>query len=481
MKHLLLLLAIIGCCSEVFSQTRIIKNIRDFGARGDGITNDHEAFQKAAAFFTARGGYGTLIIPKGKYIIGKQTFGGEKNNPVYAGEDVLHLKNLRHFQLKGELGAILKYTTGLRFGAFDPATGEAYLHNAKPFVNKAYAAFIGKCIFLENCSDVLIQGLEIDGNNDEVILGGLYGDTGFQLAHYGIYILNSRNITVDSVSVHHMALDGISVGNQPAHLPDSIRIQNSRFEYNARQGLSWVGGNQLIATNTSFSYTGRGKFSSSPGGGVDIEAENGPIRNGLFENCEFIHNTGPGMGAASGNSADCVFKNCTFQGTTAAAVFVKKPGFTFENCFFYGTVAPGYSAETPEEATRFLNCHFEDKPYQGVPPFGRFLVEMVEAKKASFSQCTFVTHTMKACWFSGNATFTQADKYVLSNCLFTMHNTNLPNKDFIGITRQVISINTTFLFTNIDGKTVQYNFGDTNPVTNPGSRESKIIYQKVSK
>ena len=60
-------------------------------------------------------------------------------------------------------------------------------------------------------------------------------------------------------------------------------ITNSKFEYNSRQGLSWVGGNQLYVKNCKFDHTGKSQdLASPPGAGVDIEAEGGPIRNGVF-------------------------------------------------------------------------------------------------------------------------------------------------------------------------------------------------------
>ena len=145
-----------------------------------------------------------------------------------------------------------------------------------------------------------------------MILGGVYGDVGRQIPHNGVYILNSRSISIDNINAHHFGLDGIIISNKKSSVSDSIRLTNSIFEYNSRQGLSWVGGNQLYVKNCKFNHTGKGKFSSPPGAGVDIEAESGPIRNGVFDSCEFIDNIGLGMGADSGNSGDCTFQIVLF-------------------------------------------------------------------------------------------------------------------------------------------------------------------------
>jgi hypothetical protein len=84
--------------------------------------------------------------------------------------------------------------------------------------------------------------------------------------------------------------------------------------------LSWTGGNGLTAIDCQFNHTGRGALSSSPAAGIDIEAEDGVVRNGLFINCEVINNVGPGMGADSGDSADITFQRCTFIGSTKEAL-----------------------------------------------------------------------------------------------------------------------------------------------------------------
>ena len=460
------------------SQPGVVRDIKSFGAKGDGKTNDHEAFQKAAIFFNKRGGDGKLIISKGTYIVGKQTFtGGQKNMPAYNGENELSFDSIKNFSIEGADGAKLKYIDSLRIGTFSPETGEVYDHGNNAFVKRNYAAIPGLCIYIKNGKNIKINNIEIDGNNQAMILGGIYGDKGRQLQHYGIFIQNSRNVIVDRVNVHHFGLDGICVSNIKSDTPDKIEITNSVFEYNSRQGFSWIGGNDLHVFNCKFNHTGRGKFSSSPAAGLDIEAESGPIRNGVFENCEFIDNVGVGMGADSGDSGDCTFNDCTFWGTTNWSLWVTKPTFTFDGCNIYGSTAHGYNSPDKKNATKFFNCQFEDKPYNGKEPYGRFLVESNNAKYMSFTNCTFVSNTKKLCWFQSPKTYSLEERYQLNNCKFIINNTNLPTKDFIGITRGVVAKNCTFNFTKLDGKTKRYTFGDSNPATNPGSSGTVIQYQ----
>ena len=66
--YLLALCLILTCLStNTFAAPQTL-NLRDFGATGDGITDDGPAFQKALDALAAAGG-GTLFIPEGKYVI----------------------------------------------------------------------------------------------------------------------------------------------------------------------------------------------------------------------------------------------------------------------------------------------------------------------------------------------------------------------------------------------------------------------------
>src|ERR1700722_12344939 len=65
---LLLIFAIAGCKNQVRYHA-LFFNVRDFGAKGDGVTKDTVAFQKAFDACAAFGG-GPVLVPPGKYVIG---------------------------------------------------------------------------------------------------------------------------------------------------------------------------------------------------------------------------------------------------------------------------------------------------------------------------------------------------------------------------------------------------------------------------
>jgi hypothetical protein len=418
------ILLITGWYTGSFAQINITKNIQSFGARGDGKTNDTEAFLKAAAFFNNRGGNGTLVIPKGVYIVGKQILNkGDKNKNTHEAVDILSFKDIRNLLIKGENGSVLRYTGNLKFGCFNPLTGEKFTgFNAGTTAD--YVAVIGNCISLNNCKNVTVKNLVLDGNNRAIIFGGRYGDTGIQLSHSGVYIFNCSTISVENINTSYFGLDGIMISNKPSGIPDDIRLLKVVSEYNCRQGLSWVGGNALTAENCKFNHTGKGVYYSAPGAGTDIESEVGPISNGSFINCQFIDNYGCGMVSDGGSViSNCNFKNCIFWGTTNWSVWVSSPSFTFTGCKIYGSIVHGFNAVNAKDATKYINCFFEDKPYKNKPPFGKFIIECDGPRKMLFDSCTFTTHTTQIAWLNTDAAITAAEKATISNSHFIINKT----------------------------------------------------------
>ena len=475
---IILVIFFICFAMDANSQSYVLRDIKSFGARGDGKANDQGAFKKAANYFNARGGYGKLIISKGIYLVGTQIFtGGQLNKPAYEGQDILHFTNIKNFIVEGVNGAIIKYKDGQRIGSFSPQTGKAFDHGNDFFRDFSFAANPGSCIYLQNCNGIKILNLSFDGNNQNMILGGVYGDVGRQLPHYGIFVWNSNNIQIDRVYAHHFGLDGISVANKERNFPDSISITNCIFEYNARQGFSWIGGNQLYVKNCKFNHTGKAKFSSPPGAGVDIEAEVGSIKNGIFDSCDFIDNAGCGLLALAGDSRECIFTNCNFWGSTNRAIWINKPAYSFYNCNVYGSLLQGCNADNDNDATRFYSCLFEDTVYNGQRTYGDYLIESRNVKRMSFNSCTFISKIKKLCLLSSPDSFLIPERYHLNNCKFVIRNKNLPPNDFIAITNGVVATNCIFNFTTDEALKKKYNFNNANPATNPGSSGTTILYK----
>lgn len=427
----------------VFSQISLFAKTLDpqkFGIIPNAGKNLTDNFIALSNLINKEGGNITIVIPKGIYIIGKQSLGIDG---VYlGGYDILSLKNCNNVKISGQKGTKFVYANNLKFGSFNPQTGES--HPTKlPFYDKKYIAQIGCALRTTNCNNVEFNNIEIDGNAVNTSIGGQWGDTGYQLWHYGVYISNSKNITLNNINVHHFALDGISVSGSGKE-EMNITISNCKFEYNGRQGFSWIGGKGVLASNSKFNHTGKSKIQSSPGAGLDIEAEGGnEANNGRFVNCEFVNNTGCGMVADSGPSKDIAFTNCTFIGVNNWSAWVQKPSYTFNKCTFNGSFVHGYITTNFKEATKFYSCIFEDKKYKGQEVYGGFLLESDGRKKMIFEDCTFTTNRKKVMWF--NAVFTNNDeeKAVFKNCTINVNNTNLVQGDFYTVMRKMILENLT--------------------------------------
>ncbi|MDB5233110.1 MAG: hypothetical protein JWR44_103 [Hymenobacter sp.] len=404
--------------SPAYSQTTgavLRKDLKkDFGALGDGKTNDQAAFERAAMFFNKRAltpegttGRAVLSIPKGVYIVGRQ-------DAANIGVNVLHLVGCRNLTVQGEDSATteIRYASGIRYGSFNPATRRPYEAPTAYFADGKYAATGGICVVLQNCDNVEVANLNLNGNSSRLVLGGHWGDTGIQLDFDGIFVHDSRRVSLRRLALHHFGRDGIQVLNHLAKSLDdpnreAILLENSNCSYNGRQGLSLTGVNGFRAVNCNFSHIGRvvnvgsGKpLVSSPAAGVDLEPQDGFVTNVSLESCRFVDNAGQGLvsdrpeGNYPASTKNLVITDGLLWGVTNWSAWVSQPGVLFKNCRIYGAFVHGCKASSPADVTRFVGCTFEDRPYHGQAAYGPFLLHSdTYARGMSFTNCRFVgTH-----------------------------------------------------------------------------------------
>lgn len=366
----------------------------DFGAKGDGETNDTAAFGALSAAVNARGG-GTILLARGRtYIVGAQHKGGGPFgwNPA----PVLALRGLTAPLVILGNGARLRCQSGLRFGTFDPGTGEPVQRPMPNRRSEEVASPYRAMISIEGCSaPVSVLDIELDGNAAALRVGGKFGDKGWQIPAEGMLLVDNRgDEIVTNVRSHDHARDGVMIKG------DDSRSSRSRFtrfvaRSNGRQGASIVGGRNYTFADCEFSRTGRGRLASAPSAGVDIEAEGKKIvRDLTFAHCRFADNAGVGLLASTGDSAQARFAGCTFIGTTSWSAWPNKPHFTFDDCTFVGALVHAFAdPQDASRAARFTNCRFTDDPKLSptgqVFGAGRPIVNLPKSDNVLFDRCSF--------------------------------------------------------------------------------------------
>ena len=408
----------LSCDSFQFSK---VVHIKDFGAIGNGITNCTEAFQKAAAYLQTNGG--TLIIDPGNYIVGKQRLSGSYSaGSSYFAESILSLIDAKKPIIILGYGAVLKAADGLKYGSFNPLTGEKDSIRKEGNTSSYYASaytFINAI----RCISVSIKGLTLDGNSKKLNIGPAFGPEGIQLSALGIGLYGNKKANVTDCYIHHCALDGIIVAWPGLKDGDSIyphTLKNVKAEFNGRQGLSWIGGNNLTVINCEFTSTGKALNNSlpvvsKPSAGIDIEIENSIIKNGSFINCLVYDNAGPGISSIGHDTYNINFKNCTFIGTTNSAAYPKSQCFSFDSCTFVGKVERIFGSADKSKAASFKDCLFtmDKKRSPNGKVFGDTW-EFYEAQNIIFDHCEFDAGTKRLPNFN-------TPEIVFLNCTFSQN------------------------------------------------------------
>jgi hypothetical protein len=388
-----------------------------FGARGDGVTNDTDAFARLAAEVNRRGG-GEIVLRKATYIVGRQSRGpGGRSGHSFSPAKILEFVGLtKPLVIRGN-GARLKCAGGLRYGTFNAASGAATRHKLPHYGLGEVATPYQWMILVENCSGAVeIADLELDGNLPGLTVGGPWGDTGWQIAAVGIRLAGNRGPErIVRVHSHHHGQDGLQIDGVDRSRGSSAAslIEEVRCEYNGRQGVSLVGGRGYAFRACKFNHTGKAVLASAPGAGVDIEAESHKkVRDISFTDCEFSNNVGAGLLADSGDSEGISVSRCTLIGTTSWSTWPNKPRIRFSACTLVGPVARAFGDPDPQRATQFHDCTFRDDPalsptgeVYGGPNTDRPIADLPDNPNVLFSRCKFLlTHRAVLPW-STNVTY----------------------------------------------------------------------------
>lgn len=270
-----------GCAKRSEGATqespRIVINVKDFGAKGDGQTDDYEALQAAAAALCKSPG-ATLLFPEGIYRISRyEVTGGPKENNV---------QNIRYVGCKGNTITGVKATIDVT-GEFRRRVGRKDGSNLISFVD-------GVVPFeMVDSTGFRIVGFNIVGNvekmsrDTDVAVGGAAG----------ILTVKCDNYYIEDVSVRGFGGDGIRLGENDKSSDQGVHLLNVTSINNARQGLAIVNVRGADVIGSVFSNNGRtGSYGShAPAAGVGIEpvryaSEQDPTGDLTFDRCRFEEN-----------------------------------------------------------------------------------------------------------------------------------------------------------------------------------------------
>jgi hypothetical protein len=264
-----------------------------FGAVGDGRHDDYDAFERmVSAINAARGGTVALTSGRAYYL---NRFVSPSNGVTgfsFRDCDGLTIEgNGANIGVKGDFHRDKKGTRGLAGLRF------------------------------EECRQVAIRNLELIGNVDRMTRAPALKEAPV----HGLLFAGCGDVIVEGVTVRHFAGDGMYIresdrvgsnGRRP--VSRAFTVRNSRFLYNARQGLSIIQLRGGSFENCDFSYTGyvdsrggRGRYGHhAPSAGVDVEPNRNP-------------STEPGVDLLTG---DIQFQGCRMIGNRGTSFVAWKYG-----------------------------------------------------------------------------------------------------------------------------------------------------------
>src|SRR5581483_2372780 len=183
-------------------------NVKDFGAKGDGITEDQAAFKAALVWLGSRGG-GQLYVPAGTYILAKE---------IRRAGAALEIQNASNLEIYGD---------GPDVTILKLKPGQDYQHMGDTHVLR-----------VANSQHVRLHDLTFDGSKTTFVAKN-------EQMH-GLYLLNTGDVLVERVRFFQLRGDGTYVIGENGYTED-VTIRDCSFYDNGRSGIANQGGIRRIS------------------------------------------------------------------------------------------------------------------------------------------------------------------------------------------------------------------------------------------
>lgn len=284
----------------------------DFGVKTDGSDNA-DALWELGQFISNATEPLYVIFPHGTSLVGSQEFAGvyglgysyrpSYQSRLWSDPSAMGWFSVSQTSQKIILdmsGWTLKLNDGLKVGAYDPVTGNPAPDVVAETPDANYLASTGYLIKIYLAPNVEIKNGATDGNLANLQWGGKYGNTGYQVPAYNMWVNQSEGFQIARHTFKNSAVDGLymqATGERSFLdiIPNTV-VDTCVFQDCGRNCYSLTGGANIdiinpIITRSGHLANGIGTHFTGPEAGIDIEAEGGNPYNIRLINPKIV-NTG---------------------------------------------------------------------------------------------------------------------------------------------------------------------------------------------
>jgi len=284
-----------SCRKKVTRGKTVEVSVKQFGAKGDGKTDDTQAIRSAIS--SLKDGQ-TLLFPKGAYRV----------SALSNKENILSFVNRDGITIRGEGAEIIVSA------------------NSFPVYN---------VIYLENCDEVVVKDLIIVGdrlNHDFKKMSGTH-EFGYGI-YFWAYNPDKRcSLKVNNCDISQMTGDAVVTKNGLSG--GRILIEDCHFSYCRRQGLSILDSDTVLVKQTHINHIGSfdGINGTAPMAAIDVEPASGTKKVNYVEviGCEFEDTD---FASVVGFPEYFVMKNSKLEDISMRGTGRVVPGI-IDSCVFY--------------------------------------------------------------------------------------------------------------------------------------------------